>query len=50
MLGIMYDQGVGVKKDISKANGYFVRVMNLDDNPDAVTRANQELTINNGFR
>ena len=50
ILGIMYDKGVGVKKDISKANGYFVRVMNLDDNPDAVTRANQELKINNEFR
>jgi hypothetical protein len=49
-LGMMYDQGIGVKKDILKANRYFIKVMDLDDNPDAVTRANQELTTNTDFR
>ncbi len=46
MLGIMYKQGVGVTKDVLKANNYFRRVVQLDDNPDAVSRANQEVTGN----
>ncbi len=46
MLGIMYKQGVGVEKDVLKANTYFRRVVQLDDNPDAVSRANQEVTGN----
>ena len=46
MLGIMYKQGVGVTKDVLKANDYFRRVVQLDDNPDAVSRANQEVTGN----